>query len=63
MSEIKGKGANNRPAPAGWSGGNRRSGIDRRKGERRQVNMPVKEDRRRGKDRRSPTDRRQCPLA
>jgi hypothetical protein len=61
MSRLQRTVATNWKDQAGPDAMDRRSGKDRRKGDRRKKDVPVAVDRRKG-DRRSPVDRRQCPL-
>ena len=63
MAKVKRKVANNWKDQAGPNEVERRSGKDRRRGDRRKKDIPVKVDRRSGEDRRSPVDRRHCPLS
>jgi len=63
MSRISNKADNNSTVPKVWAGVDRRSGAERRRGDRRKLNLPVSVDRRRGEDRRRPVDRRVCPLS
>lgn len=62
MAKYK-KRALKKPNPlSGWSGEDRRSGRERRRADRRKVDIPVEVDRRSGNDRRCSEDRRKCPL-